>query len=323
MAVMGTRVMKENTMENQVTIYGHGGDATEEFPVLRAFQQYINEEQNKARKRMVGLCIFFTVLMILIVGVFMLMMFQLSSRNQQLNDRLVDFAMRERTPPAASQPVIVQPPAPAVQTDSAAIKAMTDSIAALQKQLADQQAAQQAAQQASVQAAPAVPSEAETRLVDEETERLRRIKERMERERARLEAERKKIADERKQIADEKERRRQEEIEQYRRRQYPEYYAKLDAEAAAQAAASAAPASAPQTVAPSPAPAAPAAADKPRQLTQADLDDLLREVDEILASDEEEDEPMPAISYFDEADEEPAAAPQPTESKPKVRIPLD
>ena len=217
-------------MDNQVTLYGQS-DVNDEFPVLKAFQQYINEEQNKARKRVMGLCVFFTILMMLIVGVFLTMMFQLSARNQQLNDRLVDFAMRERAAPSVQQPVIVQQPTPASvpSAETEAVKTMTETIAALQKQLLEQQSANRVNIENKAQEAI---SPAEQEYIDEETAKLKKIKAKMEKERARMEAERKKIAAERKKIADEKERQRQEEIEQHHRRLYPEYYAKLDAEKA-------------------------------------------------------------------------------------------
>ncbi len=300
-------------MENQVTIYGQN-DVNDEFPVLKAFQQYINEEQNKARKRVMGLCVFFTVLMMLIVGVFLAMMFQLSSRNQQLNDRLVDFAMRERT--AVQQPVIVQQPAPAPapSADTEAMKTMTETIAALQKQLLEQQAANRVSIETKTHEAA---SPAEQEYIDEETAKLKKIKAKMDKERAKMEAERRQIADERKKIAEEKERQRQEEIEQQRRKLYPEYYAKIDAEKAA----------AENPASPSPQPQIqPQETPKPlqKQLSQQDIDDLLKEVDEILGQedgDADEDIAIPAINYFDAED---SAEENKEEAKESGwRVPLD
>ena len=315
-------------MDNQVTLYGQS-DVNDEFPVLKAFQQYINEEQNKARKRVMGLCVFFTVLMMLIVGVFLTMMFQLSARNQQLNDRLVDFAMRERAAPGVQQPVIVQQPTPASvpSAETEAVKTMTETIAALQKQLLEQQSANRVNIENKAQEAI---SPAEQEYIDEETAKLKKIKAKMEKERARMEAERKKIAAERKKIADEKERQRQEEIEQHRRRLYPEYYAKLDAEKATaensatdNAAAAAKPPCQEQ---------AEASKNRQKQLSQQDIDDLLREVDAILGQEDggesDEDLDIPAINYFD-ADENGESASAKDESAPSEakdggwRIPLD
>ena len=314
-------------MNNTLSIVPAEG-TTNEFPVLKAFQQYINEEQNKARKRVIGLCVFFTILMMLIVGVFLTMMFQLSARNQQLNDRLVDFAMRERAAPGVQQPVIVQQPTPASvpSAETEAVKTMTETIAALQKQLLEQQSANRVNIENKAQEAI---SPAEQEYIDEETAKLKKIKAKMEKERARMEAERKKIAAERKKIADEKERQRQEEIEQHRRRLYPEYYAKLDAEKAT--AENSATDNAASTKPPYQEQAE-ASKNRQKQLSQQDIDDLLREVDAILGQEDggesDEDLDIPAINYFD-ADENDESASAKDESAPSEakdggwRIPLD
>ena len=68
----------------------------DDFPVLKAFQQYIDSEQAKARKRMLMLCAFFGFLMIVVIGVFVVLLVNVSARNQALNDRLIEFAMKER-----------------------------------------------------------------------------------------------------------------------------------------------------------------------------------------------------------------------------------
>ena len=47
--------------QNAVSVYSQ--DAMDDFPVLKAFQQYIDAEQAKAQKRMTTLCIFFALLM--------------------------------------------------------------------------------------------------------------------------------------------------------------------------------------------------------------------------------------------------------------------
>ena len=47
---------------NAVSVYGQTADAMDEFPVLKAFQQYIDAEQAKARKRLISLGIFFAIL---------------------------------------------------------------------------------------------------------------------------------------------------------------------------------------------------------------------------------------------------------------------
>ena len=132
--------MNDNpTANNAVSIYGQEG--LDDFPVLKAFQQYIDAEQSKARKRMIMLCLFFGFLMTIVIVVFMIMLREADERNQlllrdataqnqALNDKLVEFAMKERE----RQPVVVQPTAPVQNAaNDAAIKAMTDTLAALQK----------------------------------------------------------------------------------------------------------------------------------------------------------------------------------------------
>ena len=103
--------MHENNNDtNAISIYGHEG--LDDFPVLKAFQQYIDAEQAKARKRLVAMGVFFGILMGAVIAVFVAMLFVMSQRNQQLNDRLVEFAMRDRDRQSAA-PVVVQPaPAP-------------------------------------------------------------------------------------------------------------------------------------------------------------------------------------------------------------------
>ena len=123
--------MNENHSDtNAISVYGHEG--LDDFPVLKAFQQYIDAEQSKSRKRMIMLCVFFGLLMTVMIVVFLLMLRDASARNQSLNDKLVEYVMKERD----RQPVVVQPPAPAQNAaNDAAVKAMTDTLAALQKQI--------------------------------------------------------------------------------------------------------------------------------------------------------------------------------------------
>ena len=54
---------------NAVSIYGN--DALDDFPVLKAFQQYVDAEHSKAQRRLLSVCAFFTMLIIVIIGVFL------------------------------------------------------------------------------------------------------------------------------------------------------------------------------------------------------------------------------------------------------------
>ena len=197
---------------NAVSIYGQS-DALDDFPVLKAFQQYIDAEQSKARKRMLLLCVFFGILMSVVIAVFVGMLMNVSARNQALNDRMIELAMKQSAP--ANAPVVVQPP-----QDNAAILAMTAKIDELQKKLSEDRAkaekAEKAAQDAAKDAAEKAAKDAQAIAAAKKAEaeaseiEIRKLK-------ALLAAEKEKNLEER-------ERRRQEELEAYRRKYYPEHY---------------------------------------------------------------------------------------------------
>ena len=200
--------------ETAISVYGQDG-GLDDFPVLKAFQQYVDAEQSKARKRMLMLSIFFGCMMFVVIGVFVVMLMTISARNQALNDRLIEFAMKERSNAGAGSAVVVQPP-----QDNSAILAMTAKLDALQKKLAEDQAraekaaaeAAEQARKAAIEAAkPKPPSPAEL-----EVQRLREL--------LAAEKEKQKQAAEKERQAAEKERLRQAELEAYRRKHYPELY---------------------------------------------------------------------------------------------------
>jgi len=216
--------MNAGPSRNAVSIYRAEGPM-DDFPVLKAFQQYIDAEQNKARKRMVTLCVFFGAVLCVVIAVFMVMLHDISRRNQILNDRLVEYAMkdRDRVPVVVQQPVapaVAPAPAPESATaggaaTEAALKAMTDALVAIQKQLNERSVSEP--RPAAQEAQPATPAAA-----DDDIER----KERLARERIRIE--RAQIAEERRRLAEERERKHQEEVERHRRKLYPEYYAERE-----------------------------------------------------------------------------------------------
>lgn len=209
--------------QNAVSVYSQ--DAMDDFPVLKAFQQYIDAEQAKARKRLLSLGIFFGILTGAIIAVFVVMLLNMTTRNQELNDRLVEYAMKDRDLQSA---VVVQPP-----QDNAAIMALTAKLDELQRKLEESRAkaekdAAVAAERAKIAAAEAAkpkgpsPEELEIKrlnalLAAERQKAAEREKanERARAEQARLEKEK---------AAAEKERKRQEELEAYRRKYYPELY---------------------------------------------------------------------------------------------------
>ena len=256
--------------ENAVRLYGES-DAMDNFPVLKAFQQYIDAEQAKARKRMLLLGVFFGALMIVVISVFVMLLLNVSAKNQALNDRMFEFAMKERDRQPAGAPVVVQPP-----QDNSAILALTSKLEAMQKELIESQKAEKAAsdeaerirQEAAKPKGP-TPQELE----------IRRLK-------ALLAAEQEKHSAER-------ERQRQLELEEYRRKHYPELYEeKKPAKSAIQKRRS-----------------------RPEP-EEDDTDDLLDEVDRILEDSE-------AISYFESEAKAPSKKRAPAPAKKEYSIPVD
>ena len=197
--------------ENAVRIYGQQ-DAMDDFPVLKAFQQYIDSEQAKARKRLLMLCVFFGALMTVIIAVFLALLLNVSTRNQSLNDRLIEYAMKERE--RMSSPIVVQQPQH--QQDNSAILALTAKIEDMQKKLDESRAREEEARrQAELEAAkPKGPTPEEL-----EIKRLSAL----------LAAEKEKQAAEKARQEAEKKRQRQIELEEYRRKHYPELYEKKKA----------------------------------------------------------------------------------------------
>lgn len=192
---------------NALSIYNQN-DQAEEFPVLKAFQQYIDAEQNKARKRMLLLSIFFSMLMTLVVAVFLMLLRDANNRNQSLNDRLVEFAMKDRENRQAA--VVVQPPAP---VDNSAVLGLTAKIEEMQaKLLESQRKIEEAAQEknaADLAVAAAKKEEAEKASAQEiEILKLKTL-----------------LAEQKAKAAEESELRKQAQLEAYRLKQYPELYA--------------------------------------------------------------------------------------------------
>lgn len=192
-----------------VSVYDNPID---EFPVLKAFQQYIDAEQTKARKRLMSLGIFFGFLMVLIIGVFVYLLSGANIRNQQLNDKLLDFVMKER-----------ERPQQVAAADNSAVEALAAKIEEMQKKFEEalsQQRSEEAerAQRAADEAAAAQKAAIE-QIRTQESEEIIRLK-------ALLDAEKQKNAEERQRAEEERKRLREEELEAYRRKHYPEFYEK-------------------------------------------------------------------------------------------------
>ena len=203
-----------------------------DFPVLKAFQEYIEAEQARARKRTLGLSIFFIVLLVVVVVTFSVIMAAvinrdqqslqaIATRNQALSDKLLDIALRERTP--AAQPVVnVQQPPAAVHPDTGAqaLKPVLDRLESLTEALKKQPAG--TAPQPVPMIQPAAPQPLPA-AVSPELEAARRQQDELARQRAAVAAERARLREEQEQL-------RRDRIEQHRRRLYPDYYAREDAQ---------------------------------------------------------------------------------------------
>ena len=255
--------------ENAVRLYGDS-DAMDDFPVLKAFQQYIDAEQAKARKRLLSLGIFFGVLMFVVISVFVVLLLNVSAKNQALNDRMFEFAMKERDRQPAGSAVVVQPP-----QDNSAIIALTGKIEAMQKELAESR--EKAAKAAEDEAERIRKEAAKPKGPTPQELEIKRLK-------ALLAAEQEKHSAER-------EKQRQAELEEYRRKHYPELYEQKT-------------------------PAKPAVRRPRPEPEEDDTDDLLEEVDRILDDSE-------AISYFDSEAKAPSKKRAPAPTKKEYSIPVD
>ncbi len=226
-----------------VSLYSNDS-GMDDFPVLKAFQQYIDSEQAKARKRVISLGIFFMILTGAVIAVFVALLIGMSNRNQQLNDRILEYVMRDRERPSAAAPVVVQQPA----QDNSALMALNAKLESMERKLAERRVAEE---RRAVEKAAADRLSAERAAAERAAEERARIKaaekaaaEKAELERRRDEEARKaaalmeeletmrlkaRLAAEREKILQEKERRREAELEAYRRKHYPELYEKKDA----------------------------------------------------------------------------------------------
>ena len=113
-----------------------GGDA---FPVLKAFQDYLESERQRARHRMMTLSIVFAVVIVAVVGAFALFWFSSMRGVQDTNRQLLEAALKRANaePPA---PVFVQPAQPSAAETAKIIaeavsKAQSDQSAVFAKSL--------------------------------------------------------------------------------------------------------------------------------------------------------------------------------------------
>lgn len=97
-----------------VAVYNAASHASaESFPVLKAFQDYIEAERIQARRRVVQLSVFFTILMgVVVAGSLTAGMFMLRNMSE-VQAKLLDVALATKESPPAPQPQPIVMPAPA------------------------------------------------------------------------------------------------------------------------------------------------------------------------------------------------------------------
>ena len=258
-----------------VSVFGSNGSA-EEFPVLKAFQQYIDAEQEKARKRMALLCMFFSFILAIVIAVFVLMLRESSQQNQRLNDKILEVVMKDRD--RAASAVVVQPP-----QDNSAVLKLTARLEEMQQKMIESQQAAIASEKARLAAEERAAEAAKPKGPTPEQIEIENLKKLLAEEKAKTTEEAKKAAAEA-----EKERIRQEQLEAYRRKHYPELYAPARTTTPVQAT--------------------PKPARKPARPVVEEVDEADDEYEEITNET--------AISYFDDEDDEEDVEPVKPVKKP-------
>lgn len=220
---------------NAVSIYG-SESPMDEFPILKAFQEYIDAEQARARKRMTAMAIFFGAMMIALIAIFVSLLVRSYGDNQHLNDRLVEYMQQERErsdKEHAERERLAAEAAAKPPQDSAAVLALTKKIEELQEKIyATQRKADDAERSRMENERKLV--EQEKLMAEKDKQAAEKLKQAIEdakpkgptpeeqeiaRLKALLAAEKEKQRE-----AVDKERRRQAELEEYRRKHYPQYY---------------------------------------------------------------------------------------------------
>lgn len=107
-------------------------DATS-FPVLQAFQQFIDQERAQARKKMFQLSLAFGILIVAVVAVFLAVGIAMMHNMSSMQTKLLDAALAKQPQPVA-QPVVVQSAAPAAVPPelSASLQQVAQAANALQ-----------------------------------------------------------------------------------------------------------------------------------------------------------------------------------------------
>jgi hypothetical protein len=207
------------SQRNSLSIYN--ADGVEDFPVLKAFQQYIDAEQAKARKRMIWLCIFFSTLMTIVIAIGGMMLNNYSARNQALNDKLLEIALKNHEPDRS-----------VAEAADVQMKAMTDTLVQLQRQLVEQQAKAAAETAKAATDAKIAAEKALKELAEKSTTKVAEVRnddQLLSKEVQMLKKKAALLAEEKRELELEKERLKKEKIELHLRKMYPKHYNKNEA----------------------------------------------------------------------------------------------
>lgn len=211
-----------------VSIYG---DVMDDFPVLKAFQQYVDAEQAKAHKRLMTVCIFFTVVMTIVIAVFMFIILGLNNGNvgndgalkalsesnaaiqrqmleqsAKMNEQLMRELSNRNSAPQTPAPSTIDAE---IQKQNLALQVKLHQLE-LEKKLAEQAAAEAKAR-----------AENGPRMSDDEKTALeKKLKEQAEAQRMQD----KKLKEREAKIAEESKRLKEKEIDLQRRKLYPDAY---------------------------------------------------------------------------------------------------
>ncbi|MBO5648068.1 MAG: hypothetical protein J6S30_04850 [Kiritimatiellae bacterium] len=131
---------------NAVSIYNN--DALDDFPVLKAFQQYVDAEHTKAQRRLLAVSAFFTMLIIVIIGVFLFVVMNirkdpsseatikaLTENNNALQRQMMEQSakMNEQLMAQLSASRNISAPQPAINRQSEVTQAQLESAVEMAK----------------------------------------------------------------------------------------------------------------------------------------------------------------------------------------------
>jgi hypothetical protein len=158
---------------NLVAMYQAAGSNSESFPVLKAFQDYIDAERAQARKRVMILSISFSAVLCAVVICFLGMGIYLLKDMSTVQNKLIDAALAQRNAPAPAPvqqpPIVIQaPPVTPTPTPAPAPAPANDAaLQAVSKELADLRAElEKKKNEEARQAALAVQKQAEAQLAE-------------------------------------------------------------------------------------------------------------------------------------------------------------